>query len=110
MVNYSLRDDLKNLTVCLYNPDEGIDEWQFTTESLQNYINACDFQIRLGEPVKRFPFHVTASLADAQRCIENMKSTLQQLRREQHCATASPDTETDKPRSWGYSGGYKSSS
>ena len=74
VVDYKVRDDLRNLTVCLY--DASADVWRYTTDNFQNYILDCAYQVEHGLPVKRIPFHITPSKADAQRAIDEMRSRI----------------------------------
>lgn len=79
VVNYRLKDELRNLIVCLYNPHE-IPENQFTTDNLSNFITDCWWQLEQGEKVKRIPFHLTPSLVDAKRVSEDMRRCLRESR------------------------------
>ena len=81
VVNYRLKDELRNLIVCLYNPHE-IPENQFTTDNLSNFITDCWWQLEQGEKVKRIPFHLTPSLVDAKRVSEDMKRCLHESRKD----------------------------
>ena len=74
MVDYRLRDELMNLIVCLYNPQEDI--FRFTTDTLQNYILDCGWQVEHRENPKRIPFYITPSKADAEQAINDMRFTL----------------------------------
>ena len=83
-INYKLRDDIKNLIVCLYNPSESSEETQYTLCSLWDYILDCGWQIEQGEKVKRFPFHVSPCLADAERAQKDCKTKISALRKEKN--------------------------
>ena len=109
MVNYHLRNDLRNLRVCLYNPNgESIDK-KFTTDSLSNYISDCYWQIFNGETVQRFPYHISPVVVDAKRAEDEMKSRLLELRKEINPGTDHTEEKpTEKRRSWGYGGGKNS--
>lgn len=80
VVNYRLRDELQTLIVCLYNPHDA-PETTFTTETISNYIRDCEWELMTGETVKRIPFHITASPADAERACDTMRQSLQDLRK-----------------------------
>ena len=74
MVDYRIRDELMNLIVCLYNPQEDI--FRFTTDTLQNYILDCGWQVEHRENPKRIPFYITPSKADAEQAINDMRFAL----------------------------------
>ncbi len=102
MVNYQLRSNLMNLTVCLYQPDTGE---QFTKDTLWNFILDCDWQLKNGKPVRRVPFFVTASPAEADRAINDMRKALKALRKQ--IATDMYMALREKQNngnSWGYTG------
>lgn len=102
MVNYQLRSNLMTLTACLYQPDA---EWQFTKDTLWNFLLDCDWQLRNGEPVRRVPFFVTASPVEADRAIDDMKKALKALRKGN--ATDEPPAVSEKQnsgKSWGFTG------
>lgn len=101
VVNYHLRDDLMGLTVCLYNAHA---EEKYTTDTLQNYILDCAWQLEQGQPVKRVPFYITVSPVDAERAIQDLKQSIQMMRK----ASNQEESELSKQitKSWGWSGGY----
>ena len=102
VVNYRLRNDLRNLFVCLYNPMEAPEE-QYTIENLYNFTTDCRSQLERGEPVKRIPFHITAVRSDAQRAIEMMNHSIRELRKEeQQAETVKPGPKPEQRNSWGW--------
>lgn len=106
MVNYQLRDKLMILTVCLYNPLETPGE-QFSTDTLHNYLLDCEWQIKHGEQVKRFPFYVSPIKIDAERAIDDLRRELQSQRKEQQTGQTIEEKPVEKQSkgSWGYTGG-----
>lgn len=82
VVNYKLRDDIKYLVVCLYNPSGSSEETQYTFSSLWDYILDCGWQLEQGEKIKRFPYHISPCLADAEKAQRDFKLTVSTLRKE----------------------------
>ena len=82
VVNYKLRDDIKYLIVCLYNPSGSAEETQYTFASLWDYILDCNWQLSQGEKIKRFPYHISPCLADAEREQREFKLSMSTLRKE----------------------------
>ena len=77
MVNYRLRDEIRELTVCLYEPGK---EEPFTFDKLWNFIQDCAYQIVNGLPVRRMPFHLATCPADAEQAVADMRKALSDLR------------------------------
>ena len=81
-INYKLRDEIKYIIVCLYDPSEPAEETQYTFSSVWDYILDCGWQLEHGEKVKRFPYHITPALADAERAKEEFKSMISMIRKD----------------------------
>ena len=96
-INYKLRDEIKYLIVCLYNPSGSAEETQYTTSSLWDYILDCGWQLEQGEKVKRFPYHITPSLADAEREKEKFKSMISLLRKDRISSDENLSKPSDHP-------------
>ena len=94
VVNYKLRDDIKYLIVCLYNPSGSSEETQYTFSSLWDYILDCGWQLEQGEKVKRFPYHISPCLADAEKAQRDFKLTVSTLRKERSADSTADSTAT----------------
>lgn len=80
VVEYHIRDELRLLTVCLYNPTAD-PSMQFTTDNLSCFILDCAYQLKVGDKVRRIPFYISPSQVDAMRAIEWLRQTLSEMRR-----------------------------
>lgn len=92
-INYKLRDEIKYLILCLYDPSEPAEETQYTFSSVWDYILDCGWQLEHGEKVKRFPYHITPALADAERAKEEFKAMISMIRKDR----VSSDENLRKP-------------
>ena len=81
-VSYRLKEELRNLIVCLYNPSASDIETQYTFSTWWNYIQDCGCQLERGEKIKRFPYHLSPCLADAKQEQERFRSAMSELRKE----------------------------
>lgn len=113
MVDYRLRDELRLLTVCVYCPNN-LPENQHQTMTLFDYLANSDYQIGTGELPQRYAYHVTASPADAERAILDMRRRLTAVRHEADVEKKAPAKKPErKPEkgeqrhSWGWSGGIR---
>ena len=99
-VNYTLKDTIKCLIVCLYNPSGSSEETQYTFSSLWDYISDCGWQLEQGERVRRFPYHIASCLADAQQEQARFKSMISSLRKEK--ATNNTDSVSSSDNNAGH--------
>ena len=95
-VNYKLRDDIKGIIVCLYNPSGQSEETQYTFSELWDYVSDCYWQLAQGERIKRYPFHVAPCKADAEISVKDFKSVIASLRKEKVLAAGSATTTIEK--------------
>lgn len=80
-VNYHLRDDLRGLIICLYEPAALCEDVRFSRSELWNYITDCGCQLEQGEPVKRFPYYLATCPADADHAEDHFRQQLAELRK-----------------------------
>ena len=90
MVDYRLKQDIKNLIVCLYDPKEVI---HFTTDTLANYIDDCYWQLVAGQKPRRIIFHVTPAMSEAIRITESVNMAMKVSKRDKQSDTADTVSE-----------------